>query len=400
MQFAVGTGVQWGLKTSHFLLAVAKTGPKSEANWAEIYSHPDEIHTNTHFFHPKMSFELVALGNPLLDLQVDVTAEYLAKYDLKDNDAILAEDKHLPIYDEIINDASLKLVAGGAAQNTARAAQYILPKDSVVYFGSVGSDVYAEKLHEANKQYGLRTEYQVQKDVATGKCAALIYKSNRSLVTDLAAANHFKVDHLEKPDNWKLVENAKYFYIGGFHLTVSPPAIVKLGQHAAETNKVFALNFLAPFIAQFFKDPLDQALPYVDYVIANELEAAAYAESHGLDVDSKDVTAIAKAIAKLPKANSKRDRTVVFTQGTDPTVTVTYKQASGDFEVETYPVHELAASKVVDTNGAGDAFAGGFIALLVQNKPLAKAVDVGQWAAALSIQQVGPTFPFPKQTYA
>lgn len=346
-----------------------------------------------------MPFELVALGNPLLDLQVDVSYDYLDKYDLKYNDAILAEEKHLPIYDEIINDKNLKLVAGGAAQNTARAAQYILPKDSVVYFGSVGSDVYAEKLREANNQYGLRTEYQVQKDVATGKCAALIHGSNRSLVTDLAAANHFKVDHLEKPENWKLVENAKFFYIGGFHLTVSPPAILKLGQHAAENNKVFALNILAPFIAQFFKDPLDQALPYVDYVIANELEAAAYAESHHLKVDTKDVTAIAKVIAKLPKANSKRDRTVVFTQGLDPTVVVSYKQATGEFEVESFPVRELDPSVVEDTNGAGDAFAGGFMALLVQNKPLAEGVDMGQWAAALSIMEVGPTFPFPKQTY-
>lgn len=347
-----------------------------------------------------MSYPLVCLGNPLLDLQVEVDAEYLAKYDLKDNDAILVEDKHLKIFDEIIDKPGLKLVAGGAAQNTARGAQYILEPKSVVYFGAVGNDVYAEKLNEANKQYELRTEYQVLDGVATGKCAALITGSNRSLVTDLAAANLFKVDHLEKPENWKIVENAKYFYIGGFHLTVSPPAIEALGKHAAATNKVFALNFSAPFIAQFFKDPLDAALPYVDYVIANESEAAAYAESHGLAVDTSDVVAIAKEVAKLPKANAKRNRTVVFTQGTEPTVTVTYDASTEQFEVKQYNVRELAAEKITDTNGAGDAFAAGFIASLVQGKDLAQAVDVGQWAASLSIQEVGPTFPFPKQTYA
>lgn len=345
-----------------------------------------------------MSYPLVCLGNPLLDLQVDTNAEYLQKYNLKADDAILAEPLHAPIYDEVLKEKSLKIVAGGAAQNTARGAQYILPPQSVVYFGSVGEDVYQEKLNEANKQYGLRTEYQVQKDVATGKCAALITGNHRSLVTDLAAANHFTPSHLEKPENWALVENAKYYYIGGFHLTVSPAAIELLGKHAAENNKVFALNFSAPFIPQFFKDPLDSSLPYVDFVVANESEAASYASSHGLGEDTA-VVEIAKAVAKLPKVNKKRSRTVVFTQGTEPTVTVTYDADKDSFDIKEYPVRKLAADAIVDTNGAGDAFAAGFIASLVEEKSIPEAIEVGQWAASLSIQEVGPTFPFPKKTF-
>lgn len=345
-----------------------------------------------------MSYPLVCLGNPLLDLQVDVSAEYLEKYSLKADDAILVEEKHMPIYDEVLQMPGLKLVAGGAAQNTARGAQYILPADSVVYFGLVGKDIYADKLNEANAQYGLKTLYQVQETTSTGKCAALITGKHRSLVTDLAAANEFTPSHLQKPENWAYVEAAKYYYIGGFHLTVSPEAIVLLGKHAAENNKTFALNFSAPFIAQFFKDPLDAAVPYCDFIIANESEAAAYAESHNLG--TSDVVEIAKAVAKLPKANASKPRTVVFTQGTEPTVTVTYHADKDSYDVNEYSVRELPQEKVVDTNGAGDAFASGFIAALVQGKPVPEAVAVGQWAASLSIQEVGPSFPFPKQSYA
>ncbi|KAK6894754.1 Adenosine kinase [Candida tropicalis] len=343
------------------------------------------------------SYKLVCLGNPLLDLQANVDQEYLKKYELKDNDAILADAKHMPIFEELIKRDDLVLVAGGAAQNTARGAQYILPPKSIVYFGSVGKDIYAERLNQANEEYGLTTKYQVQEDIATGKCAALIYDHHRSLVTDLAAANHFKPEHLKKPENWEIVEQASHYYIGGFHLTVSPDAIKLLGKHASETNKPLALNFSAPFIAQFFKQQLDEVLPFVDYVIANESEAAAYAESHDLKTD--DVVEIAKIVAKLPKENKQRSRTVIFTQGLEPTVTVTYDSDKDSFEVNQYPVKELAKEKVVDTNGAGDAFAAGFIASLVEGKSLPDSVDVGQWAAALSIQQVGPTFPFPKQTY-
>lgn len=46
-----------------------------------------------------------------------------------------------------------------------------------------------------------------------------------------------------------------------------------------------------------------------------------------------------------------------------------------------------------------DAFAGGFVAAIVQGKDLKTAVDMGQWLALLSIQELGPSYPSPKQTY-
>jgi hypothetical protein len=46
-----------------------------------------------------------------------------------------------------------------------------------------------------------------------------------------------------------------------------------------------------------------------------------------------------------------------------------------------------------------DAFAGGFMAGVVQGKPLDTCVDLGQWLAKLSIKELGPSYPFPKQTY-
>lgn len=343
-----------------------------------------------------MSYPLVALGNPLLDLQVNVDSDYLKKYNLKDNDAILAEESHLKIYEEIIDNESLVLVAGGAAQNTARGAQYILPADSVVYFGSVGKDIYSEKLEKANSQYGLLTKYQYHADIPTGKCAALITGNNRSLVTDLAAANHFTPDHLKIKENWSYVENATHYYIGGFHLTVSPPAINLLGEHSSKNNKTFILNLSAPFIPQFFKDPLASAIKYTDFIIGNESEAAAYGESQSLD--SKDLISIAKHIASLPKEN-EQPRTVVFTQGIDPTLTITYDFKTKQYTTAECKVRELSADQITDTNGAGDAFASGFVASLVQGKSIKDAVDVGHWAASLSIQEVGPSFPFPKKTY-
>jgi adenosine kinase len=84
----------------------------------------------------------------------------------------------------------------------------------------------------------VRTEYLVDEEHPTGRCGAIITDHNRSLVTDLAAANHYKLEHLKSAPIWGLVEKAQFCYVGGFHLTVCVPAILALAEHAAETNKV------------------------------------------------------------------------------------------------------------------------------------------------------------------
>ncbi|KAH8600810.1 adenosine kinase [Bisporella sp. PMI_857] len=336
-------------------------------------------------------FALLCLENPLLDIQAFGGEPLLQKYGLKPNDAILAEEKHLGIYEDLLNNHDAKLIAGGGAQNTARGAQYLLPPNSVVYLGGVGDDKYAAILHDAVKTAGLRVEYRVDKTEKTGRCGVVITGHNRSMVTDLGAANHYDLEHLKSPEIWKLVEGATHYFVGGYHLTVCPPAALALAEEAAKNNKVFVFSLSAPFIPQFFKEPLDSTAPYWDYVIGNETEALAYAESHGLE--TKDIKEIAKALAALPKKNTQRERVAIITQGTDPTIV-----AVGG-KIEEFPVHAIEASKINDTTGAGDAFAAGFTAGLVAGASLAQSIDQGQWLAKLSIQELGPSYPFPKQTY-
>lgn len=63
------------------------------------------------------------MGNPLLDISATVDKNFLEKYDLKANDAILAEEKHKSLYDELINLYNANFIAGGSVQNTMRVTQ-------------------------------------------------------------------------------------------------------------------------------------------------------------------------------------------------------------------------------------------------------------------------------------
>jgi adenosine kinase len=166
-------------------------------------------------------------------------AKMLEKYGLKPNDAILAEEKHMGLYEDLIQNHDAKLIAGGAAQNTARGAQYILPADSVVYIGCVGNDKYGETLKKTCAEAGLRVEYRHDEEQPTGRCGVIITGHDRSMCTDLAAANCYKVDHLKSEPIWKLVEQAKVYFVGGYHLTVCVDAIMALAEEAAAKNKVY-----------------------------------------------------------------------------------------------------------------------------------------------------------------
>jgi adenosine kinase len=79
----------------------------------------------------------------------------------------------------------------------------------------------------------------------------------------------------------------------------------------------------------------------------------------------------------------------VFTQGCKSTI------VAHDGVVTEYAVEPLSKDKLVDTNGAGDAFVGGFLSQLVQDKGMAACVHAGHYAARHIIQVSGTTLDTP-----
>jgi len=329
---------------------------------------------------------LFGMGNPLLDIMATVDKEFLEKYKLKDNDAILADDTHKSMCDEIIKNYEVEFIAGGAAQNALRVMQWIVGKPNVTTFmGSVGDDENGKTLASCAIRDGVNVQYQIQNGTPTGKCAALITGHHRSLCTYLEAANLFTKEHLMQPTNFAYIEKAQFYYVTGFFLTVSAESFQTVAKYAASKNRPFMFNLSAAFISQFYTKEVNDALPYVDIIFGNEVEAEAF--SNVQNFGTSDMVEIAKKVAALPKENKARSRIVVFTQGVDPVIVV-----EGD-SVKTFEVKPLPEDKIKDTNGAGDAFVGGFMAQYTQGKPIESCVKCGIWAASVIIQFSGCQFP-------
>uniref|UniRef100_A0A915D2Y1 adenosine kinase n=1 Tax=Ditylenchus dipsaci TaxID=166011 RepID=A0A915D2Y1_9BILA len=156
-----------------------------------------------------------------------------------------------------------------------------------------------------------------------------------------------------------------------------------VAEHAAKENKYFVMNLAAPFVSEFYSTPLNAALPYVDILFANEEEVEAYSKTNQLG--TTDLKGIALKIADMEKINKNHPRMVIVTQGPG-SVIVASKGTTQEFDVP-------AVENIVDTNGAGDAFCGGFLAEFVRGSPLEKCINCACHAAATVIQHQGCTFP-------
>ena len=132
---------------------------------------------------------------------------------------------------------------------------------------------------------------------------------------------------------------------------------------------------------------MSSVLPFTDIIFGNETEAAAYAEVNSLG--TTEVAEIALKLAMLPKENGSKSRLVIITQGEGENIAANKPQflflstqdpwwlwntamlKASLWKVKRRKNPEISAnicsaalekSDIVDTNGAGDAFVGGFLA--------------------------------------
>ncbi|KAL3093347.1 hypothetical protein niasHS_005861 [Heterodera schachtii] len=304
---------------------------------------------------------LIGLGSPLLDISANVGSELLDKYGLKENGAVLIDqqnmDKFMPLEDEILNLDSVLFLPGGSALNTIRVFQWVSngingqkfhKADRAIFFGSVGNDSEAEMLIEKTLETGVEAKFQRIERVRTGKCFSLINATNRSLCACLGAASLFSLDFLHLPENAKLIDTAKFFYSSAHFFTVCPEAIKHLATKANELERPFLFNLSADYIPGKFKKELNEIMPFAN-------------------------------------GGKTGGRIVLITRGEKALI------VAQNGTIKEFPV--LFVDKIVDTNGAGDAFCGGFLAAFACDFSLEKCVKFALSAAATIVQNCGCTFP-------
>ena len=181
---------------------------------------------------------------------------------------------------------------------------------------------------------------------------------------------------------WSFVDQSKVIYSAGFTVAANYEAVMELATHAAtsDPHKVFAFNLSAPYVCRTHCARLLTLLPLVDILFGNENEATALAEAldwkvslshicfliYWFENQEKNLSGIAVKLAKM--SSKKVRRIVIITQGPDPVLVA--ENDGNEVHLKTFEVPKVDEEEKVDTNGAGDAFVGGFLGTLVSRLSL------------------------------
>lgn len=309
--------------------------------------------------------DVVTIGNALVDVLAHVDDAQLAELGLEKNsydliDAAEAERRYA------VMPPSLE-VSGGCSANTA--VGIVSMGGSAGFVGKVRDDqlgaVFAHDIRAAGVDY---TTPPATEGPATGRCLILVTPdAHRTMRTYLGAASVIEPSDIDE----QLFVGAKAVYIEGF-LWEQPgakEAIVKAMDLARSNDAAVAFSLSDVFCVEHhraeFVDMLDRGV--IDVLFANEPETMSLFQTGDFD-----------AAADLVR---KRCRLGALTRGADGSVVV-----AGD---DTHAVGIAGEGPVVDTTGAGDLYAAGFLYGLTHGFDPARCGQLGSIAAAEIISHIG-----------
>jgi sugar/nucleoside kinase (ribokinase family) len=166
------------------------------------------------------------------------------------------------------------------------------------------------------------------------------------------------------------IRNSKYMYMEGY-LVASPTgreAAIHARKIAEAAGVKTALTFSDVNMVKFFREGLREMIgDGVDLLFCNESEACAFTDSSDVMVAREKLKTIAK--------------TFVITLGENGAVIFDGKSF---VDIEPYP------TKAIDTNGAGDMYAGAFLYAITNGHNFAKAGSLASMSASRVVSQFGP----------
>lgn len=317
--------------------------------------------------------QLVTIGHAIVDVLAHADDSFLVEHELtKGKMELVDEDRAVPIYagmagGTVRSGGDLVELSGGSAANTAVVASMLGARTG--FIGKVRDDELGHTFAHDLEHVGVRfaTPMSGPESVATGRCLINVTPdAERTMCTFLGAARGLRVPDM---DNAAL-STAKVTYVEGYlwdELHAHEALEVAIERvHAA--GRLFSFTLSDSFLVDRFRNEfLDLCAEDIDILFANEHELCSLFETTSLD------TAVSR-IAELCQI-------ATITMGPRGSLVV---KGTEVIEVDAAPV-----PRVIDTTGAGDAYAGGFLYGFVTGHPLRRCAAIGNLAAGEVIGRIG-----------
>lgn len=264
-------------------------------------------------------------------------------------------------------------------------------KNNVCLLGSVGNDSYGELYEKLLKEENITSIFERFDVTNTGVCAVYCHNKDRGHITDLGASTLISNDYVQKV--WDSIKNVELIFTELFILKHRKNIVYKLAELSNNDRKIFGFNLPSFYFIETYIDDIKNLFEYADIVFANAAEAVFLGKLLKIQ-DPENLAELCIHLAKLNKKNKSKKRVVVITCGPNPAYICEYDHLHNRITYTGINLPDFVDNDlIIDTNGAGDAFAGGFLSKFVKGKHLEECVKAGHWAAAMIIQKRGCQIP-------
>ncbi len=316
-------------------------------------------------------YHIYGIGAALVDTEVEVSDEDLADLAIEKGVMTLVEEQRQHQLSDYLSDhlVASKRASGGSGANTIIAASYF--GANTFYSCKVANDengeFYLNDLRRAQVDYPHNYHKNGADPGITGKCLVLITPdAERTMNTFLGISETISIRELHED----AIANSQYAYIEGYLVSSESgrAAAIKLREVAQQNRAKIALSLSDPAMVKFFQAGLKEMIgPGVDLLFCNQAEALGFTGTDTID-------AAAAALQHYTK-------TFAITRGAEGSLVF-----NGE-KLINVPPHTVNA---VDTNGAGDMYAGAFLYALTQGYDFAQAGRLASLASATVVSQFGP----------
>lgn len=314
------------------------------------------------------SYDVYGVGNALVDKEFEVDDAFFVKNSIEKGLMTLVDQEHQQqILDVLTQEYGIKKRAGGgSAGNTLYALSQF--GGNAFFSCKVANDETGDFYLEQLGHHNIETNTSSQRgEGTTGRCLVMISPdAERTMLTHLGVSADVSTQELDLA----AAKASRFIYLEGY-LVTSPgakAAIIELKQFAEKNGIQTAMTFSDPSMVEYFLNDVNDVLGSgVDLLFCNEKEALLWSGATTLD-----------EACTLLRAKANR---FAITRGAQGALLF---DGTGYITIEPHKV------KAVDTNGAGDMFAGAFLYALTSGSDFATAGKLASLASATVVSSFGP----------
>jgi adenosine kinase len=371
----------------------------------------------------KMPFDkltFIGFGSPIVDGILNYESNPKLAEELKSKMKYhLTKESSKELYYSAFDSEYTEILLGGSALNSVRIINYLLnifkinklqingydydihipdnlssdcmKKNQFGYIGAIGKDKYGDFVKNKLSEEDVVLMGPVVEDKITSTAIVLIESRERNIFAHISASRKIKAEDFQNYSD--IISLSKIFYADSYLIKLSFSSYEYVFKIFANTEVLLALSLSNDSLIEDNFEKFISLFPHCDIIIGNSEEYEIIKKLMGMAA-LETFEFFEKFSEKFEKTNKHKKRIIINTRGKNSTLIYVKDYVINSKELIEVPLIEVDENEIIDLNGAGDGFAGGFFTGILLNLDLYQSGLLGNKIASEIIKLKGFQLPY------